>query len=86
MDSGLLQEAAAEWVRTSKWMPKPFELISIANDIEHEQRRHQALPAPKRYRPSADYTRRVYAKCQAMGVNNPTVNRWMAELESERVA
>lgn len=82
-----IQQAVRVWMKTEKWFPKPSELIALAADIEHQQPR-QALPAPQReeQRPSEEYIRRVHAKCQAMGVNNPTINRWMAELESENAA
>ena len=42
-DSALLQAAAAEWIRTEKWFPRPAELIALANEIGGPR----ALPAPE---------------------------------------
>lgn len=69
MDSGLLQAAAAEWVRTQKWMPKPFELITLAGEIEQQQMQDgiRSLPEPERVQlPVAD-AKRMIATLLQMG-------------------
>lgn len=88
LDSGLLQAAAAEWVRASKWFPKPFELITLAKDIEAEQVKsgQRALPAPARQYIDPEQIRRVAAKCSEAGILNPYVEQMLAELDAERGA
>lgn len=49
-DSGLLQAAAAEWLRREKWMPRPAELIALAEEIGGPR----ALPAPEPLQRTAD--------------------------------
>ena len=87
-DSGLLQEAAAEWVRTEKWFPKPSELIAIARERAYQihSANYQALPEPQRVDPPLEYKRRIVAKCREMGVNNPVVNQWAADIEQRGAA
>ena len=91
-DSGLLQAAAADWIRTEKWFPKPSELIALAGDIAAEQMRtgQRALPAPKASMSPAEQLatlRRCVAKAEQFGITlNPQVHNRIAALESEMAA
>lgn len=75
MDSGLLQAAAAEWVRSSKWFPKPFELITLANDIEAEQQRGKPVQIPERTEQlSVSDAKRLIGKLLDMGLRRAHPN------------
>lgn len=84
----LIQDAARQLMKTSKWFPKPAELITIANDIAAEQIRtgQRALPAPVRQHIDPDQIRRVAAKCRDMGILNPYVEQMLADLDAQRGA
>lgn len=64
-----MQAAAAEWVRTSKWFPKPFELIGLARDIEEQQMRDgvRSLPAPEYEPVTVADAKRLIGKLLKMG-------------------
>lgn len=81
MDAGLLQAAAAEWVQTSKWFPKPYELISLANEIKDTQIREGVLSLPeleREYTPLAKLLQ-LKADFEAMGVQSKHIDRCIAE-------
>lgn len=81
----VIQEAARQMMKTSKWFPKPSELIALAKEIESEQIRsgQRVLPAPVKQAIDPDQIRRVAAKCREAGINNPYVEAMLAELDQD---
>ena len=89
MDFGLLQAAAAEWIATEKWFPKPAELINLAYDLAEDKYAHavRSLPAvmkPEHINTADDYERalRVAKLAVEMGINlHPTVMNLVREAQ-----
>ena len=95
-DSGLLQEAAAEWMETpgQRFMPRPGELISLANDIRDQQVRDgiRSLPTPVQaeyVNTAEDYERALRIEKMAAEMNitlRPSWHRLIEEAHAWQAA
>ena len=94
MDFGLLQAAAAEWIATEKWFPKPAELINLAYDLAEDKYAHavRSLPAvmkPEHINTADDYERALRIEKMAAEMNitlRPSWHRLIEEAHAWQAA